>query len=232
VRVDVVVLAKVPRPGRSKTRLQPPCTPTEAAELASAALLDTVVAVEAASIDGRRVLALDEPSSAIAPPGWRTIPQRGDGLDERLASAFDDVAGPALLVGMDTPQITPTLLEDAVSRLRLPSVDAVIGEALDGGYWAIGLRRPHPSVFLGVTMSAPTTAVETRSRLRTAGLRVADLPKLRDVDTIDDAWAVARDASLMRRPGGSRFAKTLWAMAPRLALRRAARDLVGARVSP
>jgi hypothetical protein len=232
MKVDIVVLAKVPRPGRSKTRLQPPCTPTEAAQLASAALLDTVVAVEAASIDGRRVLALDEPSSAIAPPGWGTIAQRGDGLDERLASAFQDVGGPALLVGMDTPQVTPRLLEDAVRRLRLPEVDAVLGEAIDGGYWAIGLRRPNPSVFLGVPMSAPTTAIETRSRLRTAGLRVVDLPKLRDVDTIVDAWAVAYDPALMWRSGGSRFAATLWAMAPRIALRRTTGDLVGTGVSP
>jgi uncharacterized protein len=231
MRVDVVVLAKVPRPGRSKTRLQPPCTPTEAAELASAALLDTVLAVETASIDGRRVLALDEPTSATARPGWRTIPQRGEGLDERLASAFQDVGGPALLVGMDTPQITSTLLEDAVRRLRLPHVDAVLGEAIDGGYWAIGLRRPNPSVFLGVPMSAPTTAIVTRARLRTAGLRVVDLPKVRDVDTIDDAWAVARDAALMRRPGGSRFVATLWAMAPRIALRRTTGDLAGSGVS-
>jgi uncharacterized protein len=232
MKVDLVILAKVPRPGRSKTRLQPPCTPTEAAELARAALLDTVVAVETASIDGHRVLALDEPSSAIAPPGWRTIPQRGDGLDERLASAFDDVGGPAVLVGMDTPQVTPGLLEDAVSCLRLPNIDAVLGEALDGGYWAIGLRRPNPSVFLGVGTSAPTTAIETRARLRTHGLRVADLPKLRDVDTIDDAWAVAREAALMRHAAGSRFAATLWAMAPGLALRQAAGDLAGAAVSP
>jgi rSAM/selenodomain-associated transferase 1 len=232
MRVGVVVLAKVPRPGRSKTRLQPPCTPAEAAELASAALLDTVVAIEAASIDGHRVLALDVPVPWLTRPGWRTIAQRGDGLDERLASAFNDVGGPAVLVGMDTPQVTAALLEDAVARLRLPNVDAVLGEALDGGYWAIGLRRPNPAVFLGVPMSEPTTAIETRARLRAAGLRVVDLPKLRDVDTIDDACAVAGDASLVRRPGGSRFAATLWAMGPRLVVRRAADDLAGAGVSP
>ena len=232
MRVDVVVLAKVPRPGRSKTRLQPPCTPAEAAELALAALLDTVLAIEAASIDGHRVLGLDEPVPWLARPGWRTMPQRGDGLDERLASAFEDVGGPALLVGMDTPQVTPRLLEDAVSRLRLPNVDAVLGEALDGGYWAIGLRRPVPSAFLGVPMSAATTAMETRARLRAAGLRVADLPKLRDVDTIEDAWTVARDAVVARGAGGSRFAAALWAMAPRRAARRTAGDLVGTGASP
>lgn len=232
MKVAVVVLAKAPRPGRSKTRLHPACTPAEAAVLASAALFDTVLAVEAASIDGSRVLALDEPVPRLARPGWRTIAQRGDGLDERLASAFEDVGGPALLVGMDTPQVTPGLLELAVSRLRMPDVDAVLGDALDGGYWAIGLRRPIPSAFLGVPMSAPATAIETRARLRAAGLRAADLPKLRDVDTIEDAWAVARDAVVARGAGGSRFAATLSGMAPRLTRRRTADDLVGAGTSP
>jgi uncharacterized protein len=232
MRVDVVVLAKVPRPGRSKTRLQPPCTPGEAAELALAALLDTVLAVEAASIDGRRVLALDVPVPSLARPGWRTIPQRGDGLDERLASAFEDVGGPTLLLGMDTPQVTPRVLEEAVSRLCLPNVDAVLGEAFDGGYWAVGLRRPVPSVFLGVPMSAPTTAMATRARLRAAELRVAELPKMRDVDTIEDAWVVAGDAVVARGAGGSLFAATLRAMAPRLAVRKAAGDVVGTGASP
>ena len=232
MKVDVVVLAKVPRPGRSKTRLQPPCTPSEAAELASAALLDTVLAVEAASVDGRRVLVLDEPLNTLVKPGWHVLTQRGGGLDERLASAFADVGGPALLVGMDTPQVTPGLIELAISRLRGPNVDAVLGDALDGGYWAMGLRRPNESLFLGVPMSAPTTAVETRARLRAAGLRVVDLPKLRDVDTIADAWTVARDAALTRGSGGSRFAATLWTIAPRLTPRRAAGDLIGTGASP
>ena len=232
MKIGVVVLAKVPRPGRSKTRLQSPCTPLEAAQLAGAALLDTVLAVEKASIDGRRVLALDEPVPSLARPGWHVLQQRGDGLDERLASAFEDVGGPALLVGMDTPQVTPGLLELAVSRLRLPDVDAVLGAARDGGYWAVGLRRHNPSVFLGVTMSAATTAIETRARLRAAGLRVADLPKMRDVDTIEDAWVVARDAAVARGTVGSRFAATLGAMASRLARRRTAGDLVGTGVSP
>ena len=135
-------------------------------------------------------------------------------MDERLASVFEDVGGPALLVGMDTPQLTPALLEAGTTRLV--DTDAVLGDALDGGYWAIGLRRPNASAFLGVPMSVPTTAIRTRERLRTLGLHVADLPRLRDVDTIDDAWAVAIEAPT------SRFAATLRAIAPRLALRASA----------
>ena len=224
MRVDVVVLAKTPRPGRSKTRLHPPCTFVEAAELAAAALFDTLRAVEAMSIDGRRVLAVDGPSPAGLAPRWDVVPQRGRGLDERLASIFDDVGGPALLVGMDTPQLTPALLEAATARLV--DADAVLGDAVDGGYWAIGLRQPNASAFIGVPMSAPTTAVRTRERLEMLGLHVADLPRLRDVDTIDDAWAVALEAP------SSRFAATFRAISPPLALRtRAVSDDVVAAVS-
>ena len=224
MRVDVVVLAKTPRPGRSKTRLHPPCTFVEAAELAAAALFDTLRAVDSMSIDGRRVLALDGPPSVGLSPLWDVLPQRGQGLDERLASAFEDVGGPALLVGMDTPQLTPALLEAASTRLV--DGDAVLGDAVDGGYWAIGLHRPNASAFLGVPMSAPTTAIRTRARLGTLGLHVADLPRLRDVDTIDDAWAVALEAPT------SRFAATFRAISPRLALRaRAGSDGAVAAVS-
>ena len=211
MRVDVVVFAKTPRRGHSKTRLHPPCTFVEAAELAAAALFDTLRAVEATRIDGRRLLALDGPPPAGLSPQWEVVAQTGHGLDERLASVFEDVGGPALLVGMDTPQLTPALLEAATTRLV--DADVVLGDAVDGGYWAIGLRRPNASAFIGVPMSARTTAIRTRERLGTLGLHVADLPRLRDVDTIDDAWVVALQAPT------SRFAATLRAISPRLALR-------------
>ncbi|HYZ12388.1 MAG TPA: TIGR04282 family arsenosugar biosynthesis glycosyltransferase [Actinomycetota bacterium] len=224
MRVDVVVLAKTPRPGRSKTRLHPPCTFVEAAELAEAALFDTLRAVDSMWIEGRRVLALDGPPPAWLSPHWDVVLQRGHGLDERLASVFEDLGGAALLVGMDTPQLTPALLEAATARLV--DSDAVLGDAVDGGYWAIGLRRPNASAFLGVPMSAPTTAIRTRERLETLGLHVADLPRLRDVDTIDDASAVALEAP------STQFAVTFRAISPRLARRgRARRDEAVAAVS-
>ena len=129
------------------------------------------------------------------------IPQRGDGLDERLASAFEDVGGPALLVGMDTPQLRPALLRRALARLG--ESDAVLGPALDGGYWAVGLRKPQRELFSGVPMSTSHTFADQLERLRGHGLSVGLLPPLRDVDLIDDARAVA---ALAPR---SRFASAL-----------------------
>ena len=198
----LVVIAKAPRAGHSKTRLCPPCTPREAASLARAALLDTLEATRA-TVAARHVLVLDgEPGDWLA-DGFDVIPQRGRGLDERLAHAFEDVGAPALLIGMDTPQVTPGDLREALARLAEPATDAVLGPAPDGGYWAIGLRKPDPRAFVGVPMSTGRTCRAQRARLASLGLRVRDLPALRDVDRIDDARAVAALA-----PSG-RFARAL-----------------------
>jgi uncharacterized protein len=206
----LVVIAKAPVAGRSKTRLTPPCTPDEAAQLARAALHDTLEAV-AATPATRRICVLDGEPGDWLPEGFEVIAQRGDGLDERLAHAFRDVGEPALLIGMDTPQVTPALLEAAGERLDRPDVDAVLGAAPDGGYWALGLRREDPALLRGVPMSTPETYAGQHARLRAYGLRVGELPVLRDVDDIDDAHAVARLA-----PDG-RFARTLATIGRRLA---------------
>ncbi|HEU4528681.1 MAG TPA: DUF2064 domain-containing protein [Actinomycetota bacterium] len=189
--MNLIVIAKAPAPGRSKTRLCPPCTPEQASALAEAALADTLAAVVATSGVRRRVLALDGDPGPWVSAGFEVVPQRGGGLDERLGAAFEDVGGPSLLVGMDTPQVTPALLGQSIRALGSPGVDAVLGRAVDGGFWAIGLHEPDPAVFLGVPMSSARTAARQRARLDALGLRVAGLPPLRDVDRIADGWAVA-----------------------------------------
>lgn len=198
-RTQIVVLAKRPRPGHVKTRLTPPYTPEEAAELAADALRDTLDAV-AATPAAARVLAIDDPGPE---PGFEVIAQRGDGLDERLAWAFADVYArrqvPVVLVGMDTPQVTPSLLTRAATALR--THDAVFGPAADGGFWLLGLRRPDPALLLGVPMSTPGTGAAQLRRLR--GHSVATMPLLTDVDDAADAREVAGQAP------HTRFAATL-----------------------
>jgi hypothetical protein len=205
-QVALIVIAKEPVPGRAKTRLSPPCSPTQAATLARAALLDTLDVVAQTSAE-RKVLVFDGDPRHFRRDGLEVIAQRGAGLGERLAAAFEDVAGPALLVGMDTPQLTPRLLIDGMSALSTPTVDAVLGRATDGGYWSIGLKRHGASAFASVPMSRSTTWRRQRARLHELGLRVHEQPALRDVDTIADARAVARQAPR------SRFASTLAALA-------------------
>ncbi|MFG3343961.1 DUF2064 domain-containing protein [Streptomyces sp. NPDC048018] len=192
---SLLVIAKQPVPGRVKTRLTPPFSPGEAASLAEAALADTLAVVRRVPA-ARHVLVLEGEPGPWLPPGFEVVPQTAGGLDARLAAAFAVSHGrPALLVGMDTPQITPDLLAPA---LCWESYDAWFGPAADGGFWALGLARPDPALLLGVPMSRPDTGAVQRERLRAAGLRVGTLPVLRDVDTADDARRVAAEAPATR----------------------------------
>lgn len=186
----IIVIAKAPRPGYVKTRLSPPCSITQAAALAEAALTDTLKAV-AETRGIRRVLALDGAPGPWLLPGFTVIAQRGEGLAERLAAAFADCGGRGLVIGMDTPQVTPALLRSALDALAMAS--SVLGLARDGGWWGLGLRAPDARVFHGVPMSTPQTGALQLIRLRALHGRPAMLPILRDVDTIDDALAVARE---------------------------------------
>jgi glycosyltransferase A (GT-A) superfamily protein (DUF2064 family) len=152
--VALVVIAKAPAPGRSKTRLCPPCTPGQAAALAAAALRDTLAAV-ASTPARRRIVALDGEPDGWLPPGFALHAQRGTGLGERLADALAAAGGPALVVGMDTPQLTPALLRHAAGRLVEPGVDAVLGPALDGRRGGVrGRAHVEPGHMLGPAPSA------------------------------------------------------------------------------
>lgn len=135
----LLVIAKEPRPGRVKTRLTPPFTPREAALLAEAALVDTLRTV-AATPASRHVLVLEGAPGRWLPPGFDVVPQCAGGLDERLAAAFAGCEGPTLLIGMDTPQVTPELL-----TVDFADCDAYFGPAEDGGFWALGLATPTPN---------------------------------------------------------------------------------------
>jgi hypothetical protein len=199
---SVLVIAKAPVPGRSKTRLSPPWSPREAAAIAAAALVDTLATV-ARTPARERVLVLDGEPGPWVPDGFRVIAQRGDGLDERIAAAFADSGGPALLIGMDTPQVTPALLAAAAGPLVDKTADATFGMAEDGGFWLLGLREVDPGLILGVPMSQPDTGPKQLARLEQAGLRVTMLPQLTDVDTVREAELVAAVTP------GSRFAACL-----------------------
>ncbi|MFJ1656717.1 DUF2064 domain-containing protein [Streptomyces sp. NPDC088337] len=199
----LLVIAKEPRPGHVKTRLTSPYTPAQAAALAEAALADTLETVLRGPAR-RRVLFLDGAPGRWLPTGIEVIPQVSGGLDERLAAAFATVAeGPALLVGMDTPQLTLELLAPVPDPGAWRECDAWFGPAEDGGFWALGLAAPYPALLRGIPMSTAYTGAAQRDRLTGAGLRVRDLPLLRDVDTAPDEAEVAAAAP------GARFATLL-----------------------
>ena len=155
------------------------------------AALDDTLATARATFPGYVVVMLDGDPGPWLPSDVEVLPQRQGHLADRLAGAFDDAGAPALAIAGDTPQVTPALLALAATRLMSPGTDAVLGPTDDGGYWVIGLRRANPEVFTGVPMSTRHTAAAQRDRLRQLGLTWVELPSLRDVDTFEDAVAVA-----------------------------------------
>jgi len=197
----LLVMAKAPAAGRVKTRLCPPCTPAEAAEIAEAALADTLAAVAACGA-GRRILALDGAPGPWLPPGFEVIPQVDGGFDRRLAAAWWAAGGAGVQIGMDTPQVTPALLDGALASLD--DTSAALGPAVDGGWWAIGLRRPDRRVFAGIPMSAATTGAAQLARLRELGLSVTTLPALADLDTVADLPAVTESGAAIRTAAQAR----------------------------
>ena len=201
--MHVTVIAKAPVPGHVKTRLSPPCTPEQAAEVAAAALADTLTAVEdVARITGaRRVLLLDGDRQDWMPSAFDVVAQRGAGLEERLCNGFLEL-GSGVIIGMETPQVAAALT-DAIAAARR-GVDT-IGLATDGGYWMIGLCVASVAVahelFDGIPMSTTHTGLAQLRRLHTHGRQVRLLPMARDLDTFDDLQAVAesgRTGSLAR----------------------------------
>lgn len=190
--LTIIVMVKEPLPGRAKTRLTPPLDPLEAARWAQASIEDTLAATRAtqAARSTRTVVMLDGQPGPWLPSDVEVIPQQGDGLAARLAHAFSCVSGPALVIGMDTPQVTPELLWPDCGRDGVP---AVMGPALDGGFWGLGMLEPDPSVFHDVPMSRSDTGAHQWATLtqRCPGARL--LPSLRDLDTLDDASAIAAD---------------------------------------
>ena len=129
-------------------------SPRQAATLAGAALSDTLAAVDAVR-PRTKVLCFDGDPSGWLRPGWVHRRQRGGGLDVRLADALATVVGPAMVVGMDTPQLNSRLL-DSFDPVRF---DACLGPTADGGYWTIGLRDTQyaHAAISGVPMSTDHT---------------------------------------------------------------------------
>lgn len=194
----LLVVAKAPVPGLAKTRLAASVGDEAAADIAAAALLDTLDAVAAAPVT-RRVVAFtgdldaaaraDEIRARLA--SFTVVEQRGDDFAQRLAWAHADAftGEPVLQIGMDTPQVTAELLTGCVRQLL--GGDAVLGLAGDGGWWALGVSSPSAAACLAdVPMSRSDTGALTLAAIRSTGAEVTLLPELDDVDTIDDIEAV------------------------------------------
>jgi hypothetical protein len=207
-KVAVAIMAKAPRAGAVKTRLCPPLSLAEAADLSRGFLLDKIIQVRALP-DARPTIAFtpgDERAlfEALA-PDFLLVPQQGVDLGIRLYGVLDGLVctgyAAALAIDSDTPTLPTEFLEQAVQLATAPDVDVVLGPTEDGGYYLVGGRRAHREIFAEMPWSTSRVFEETMRRAATAGLRVACLPPWFDVDTPADLSRLR--ASLAARRDGT-----------------------------
>jgi rSAM/selenodomain-associated transferase 1 len=185
------LFAKAPRPGAVKTRLSPPLTAAQAADLYAAMLLDVVDV--SARLEGMELALWHDPPQARdwfaqhVPSRFRLLPQRGQGLGERMAALFETHAAEGfdriVLRGTDSPTLPPERIHEAFDALE--DVNVVTCPDLDGGYNLIGLRAAHSQLF-ELEMSTESVLSQTREQARRAGLSWSELPPHHDVDVAED----------------------------------------------
>jgi len=192
----LIVMGKAPRPGSVKTRLCPPLSPRDAADLYACLLADT--AAEMASLRRvRRYLFIDPPEAVDSPQGPRFSgferhPQRGKDLGERMANAaeaaFRQGAEGVTIVGADCPALSAGRVSRTFRELGR-GAGAVLGPAADGGFYLIGLSGPDPRLFRGIEWGGPTVLAGVVDRLKGSGTPFVFLPQERDIDVYEDLVA-------------------------------------------
>jgi uncharacterized protein len=194
-RRALMVVAKRPAPGQTKTRLSPPLDAAEAAALYECFLLDTLEIVRQARqrIEFQPIIAYLPPGEegyfqALA-PDFDLLLQDGADLAERLNNAtthcLTNGCDQAVIMDSDSPTLSPENLCAAFAALD-NQADITLGPCVDGGYYLIGLKRPAPALFLKVTMSTPHVTADTLAQASELGLRVTLLPTCFDIDFVQD----------------------------------------------
>lgn len=206
------IMAKVPRSGEVKTRLVPPLSHGQASRLSQCFIHDVGTAIAAAGCERPEIqgLAVYAPEGAerdllgLLPEGFGLLPQRGADLGERLRHATEDLLGAGFhsvcLINSDSPTLPPALLVDAAAALEAPGDRLVLGPATDGGYYLIGLKRPHPRVFEEIAWSTPSVLASTLERARAESLDVHVLPEWYDVDDAESLRTLRRELLSGDRP--------------------------------
>ena len=194
------VMTKVPRAGKVKTRLTPPLTPFEAAALNSCFLRDTTRAILNASNNGDSAgiavytpVGAEESYNGTLPDEFQLVAQRGDTFGDRLNFAVEDLLAlgfqSVCLIDSDSPTVPPQIYEQATRLLAQSGDRIVLGPSDDGGYYLIGLKKPHREVFKQINWSTKHVSSQTRERAAGIGVEVKALPAWYD---IDDGATLAR----------------------------------------
>jgi uncharacterized protein len=206
------IMAKAPRVGDVKTRLVPPLSPADAAALSGCFIRDIAENIAAAGKSAaiRGYVAYSPPGSESAfgpllPDGVRLLPSRRAGLGLSLVDAAEDLLaagyGAACLVNSDSPTLPTTFLVQAAQALALPGDRIVLGPADDGGYYLIGLKRPHLRLFEDITWSTGQVLQQTLDRAAELGLDIVTLPHWYDVDDLDSLRLLVNEITGSGRSG-------------------------------
>lgn len=187
----LAIFAKTPQPGLVKTRLTPPLTLEEGAELYRCMLLDSVQRVSVLSMDPFIFYDGDETFFRQTFPGVPLIHQGAGGLGLRLETAFDKLGflgyEARVVIGTDAPDLPLRFIDEAFHLLEAGN-DAVFGPAEDGGYYLVALSVRHADLFREIPWSGPHVLERSLDRAREAGLTTALLPTWYDVDCFEDLF--------------------------------------------
>jgi rSAM/selenodomain-associated transferase 1 len=203
----LIVMAKLPLPGRVKTRLCPPLSAADAASLYACLLSDTASEM-ATLVRVRRYLYLDPPGELESPgnplfQAFERRPQTGKDLGERMASAtltaFRSGAESVVIVGTDCPSLSAGRVRQAFRELR-DGAEAVFCPTADGGFCIVGLSSPEVRIFRRIAWSTSAALADVSGRCRELGLSFSLLPPERDVDVYEDLVALKGWAASHRSP--------------------------------
>ena len=197
---SLVVMAKRPAAGATKTRLVPPLTGAQAANLYECFLLDALQIARSIP-DAVRYIAYPPADGQDyflrLAPDFAPVPQIGAGLGDRLAYVIEEIAhrdaGPVVAMSSDSPTLPAAHVARAFDVLARDEADVVLGPCDDGGYYLIALARPQPRLLREVPMSTPEVLRDTLALAAAAGLRAALLPSWYDIDVAGDLRRLAAE---------------------------------------
>lgn len=196
----LLVVAKKPSPGQTKTRLCPPLNCKQAADLYECFLCDTLAVMRDVPNVTPKIVYLPQDAHDYfrnLAPDMDLVQQRGESLGERLDNLLTDVlldgADKAVVMNSDSPTLPKAYLIQAFDQLS--ATDVVLGPTLDGGYYLIGVKEPQPRILRDVEMSTPYVLRDTLELAREAGVTVSLLPEWYDVDTVEELHRLRNDIS-------------------------------------
>lgn len=193
----LVVVAKAPVPGKVKTRFLPELTFEEAANLYQCFIHDRIK--EISTLDGIDKAIAFTPSNAretfasFTPNGFKLFAQKGKDLGKRLNNIFLENLtcgyGAVSIIDSDSPDLPKSIVQESFRILLSNRADVVFGPCHDGGYYLVGMRKPHPELFKGIPWSTETVLQATLEKAEKIEIKTELLSRWNDLDTFEDLIA-------------------------------------------